>query len=75
MNKANKTTKTKKVKPKTVKIWYIKRDGSGYWTDNPDWIWEFQEMADGDAFTIECKELSQREFNKLAKSSGEFDGW
>lgn len=60
---------------KKVKIWFIERDGTGYWTDNPDWIWEFKEMSDGDSFIIKCKELTLREYNKLVKRSGEFDGW
>jgi hypothetical protein len=76
-NNTSKTKAAKTIKPaKKVRIWWLKREGCGYWTDNPpDWIGEFQAMADGDVFTIERKELSQREFNKLAKNSGEFDGW
>lgn len=60
---------------KKTKVWWIKQNGTGYWTDNPDWIWEFKEMGDGNSFTIECKELTSREFNKLEKASHEFEGW
>ena len=64
-----------KSKAQKIKIWYILNDGLGYWTENPDWIWEFKEMNDRDKFTIECRELTKKEFNKLVKISSEFDGW
>jgi hypothetical protein len=60
---------------KKVKIWRILRDGDGYWTDNPEWIWEFKEMNHGEEFTIKCEELTSREFDKLERNSREFDGW
>jgi hypothetical protein len=62
---------------KKNKIWLIKnQDNDGYWQDiQPDFTYDFEGMNDGDKFTIECKELTTKEYNALVKNSSEFDGW
>jgi len=61
-----------------IKIWYIQnKDGKGgYWSDRFEhFSEEFANMEDGDVFTIKCKALTEKEFDKLEKTSHEFEGW
>jgi hypothetical protein len=62
---------------KKIKIWYIKNEeGIGYWSENePDFVYDFNAMDHGEKFTIECEELTRKEYNALVKRSGEFEGW
>jgi hypothetical protein len=62
---------------KLIKIWLISNeDGIGYWQDIvPDFSYDFLAMNGGDKFTVECKEITQKEYDSLVKNSSEFDGW
>ena len=72
-----KTIKTKKVKPKTVRIWYIhNQDRMGYWSERAEhFLAELANMSPDDKFGITCKDLTEKEFRALEKSSHEFEGW
>jgi Neuraminidase (sialidase) len=63
-------------KQKKIKIWWIyNNDGSSYWSDTPEFTYEFKNMSDFEEFSIECRELTKREYEKLSKTSHEFEGW
>jgi len=56
---------------KKVKIWFIhNQEKAGYWSDKfEDFMSEISCMEDGDVFEIKCKELTEKEFKELEKSS------
>ncbi len=58
-----------------IKVWFIKKDGAGYWTDSyADFLNEFREMSEDDKFEISMKELTKKEFKQL-DTGEEFNGW
>lgn len=59
-----------------IKIWFIENhEGTSYWSADPDFTHEFQNMEGQDWFKITCKELTVKELEKLEKASNEFEGW
>lgn len=66
-----------KNKNKNMRVWFIhNQDKTGYWSDMPEhFLTEFQEMSPDDKFEITCKDMTEKEFEKLEKTSHEFEGW
>lgn len=64
-------TKTPIGKSKKVKVWTLKLDGEGYFSEHPeDFIQNIKDLGVGEKFVIECVMLDRETINNSAEFGG-----